>query len=186
MPATTRFDRYVDRLVEGGEEAAVELLTPQEIAGARLFIDEKRTQCLQCHNGPMMTNGGFHNIGTGNFTGEHLDFGRVFGVRAVLMDEFNCLGSYSDADPDDCLELRFLNTSPHVPLEGAFKVPSLRNVASTAPYMHDGSLGTLEAVIAHYRDAPRRDGPPHELRPLDLSQTEAEQLLAFLRSLGPD
>ena len=180
------FDRYVDRLAERGEAAAVELLTPPEIAGAKLFIDEQRTQCLQCHNGPMMANGGFHNIGTGNFTGERLDFGRVFGLRAVLMDEFNCLGPYSDAKPDECLELRFLNTSPHVPLEGAFKVPSLRNVVATAPYMHDGSLATLEAVMTHYGKAPQRIGRAHELRPLELSKTESEQLIAFLKSLNSE
>lgn len=134
----------------------------------------------------MLTNGSFHNIGTGNFAGERLDFGRVFGVRAVLLDEFNCLGPHSDAPPDSCLELRFLNTSAPVPLDGAFKVPPLRNVAATAPYMHDGSMPTLEAVMAHYNEPPRDAGAPHELRPLGLSAIEVARLIAFLRSLSPE
>ena len=67
---------------------------------------------------------------------------------------------------------------------GRFKTPSLRNVAMTAPYMHDGSLGTLEAVIEHYE----RGGTPNprldeEIRPLELTAVEKRQLLAFLESL---
>lgn len=68
--------------------------------------------------------------------------------------------------------------------EGRFRPPSLRNVAVTAPYMHDGSLATLEDVIDHYN----RGGAPHPqqhatIRPLALSATERAALLAFLRSL---
>lgn len=67
---------------------------------------------------------------------------------------------------------------------GAFKTPSLRNVAETAPYMHDGSLATLEEVIEHYADG----GTPNpaldeEIRPLDLGPTERRHLIAFLRAL---
>lgn len=67
---------------------------------------------------------------------------------------------------------------------GVFKVPSLRNIAVTAPYMHDGSLPTLRAVIDHY-DA---GGQPHPnksplIQPLHLSHAEKQQLEAFLRSL---
>lgn len=69
--------------------------------------------------------------------------------------------------------------------EGAFKVPSLRNVAVTAPYMHDGSLRTLESVVDFY-DRGGGQGAPHldvELRPLRLSSDEKKALIAFLRSL---
>jgi cytochrome c peroxidase len=67
---------------------------------------------------------------------------------------------------------------------GSFKTPSLRNVAGTAPYMHDGSIGTLEEVIEHYD----RGGTPNprldeEIRPLRLSPDEKRQLIAFLRAL---
>ncbi len=68
---------------------------------------------------------------------------------------------------------------------GAFKTPSLRNVARTAPYMHDGSVATLEEVVEFYSDG----GNPNpyqdpDIRPLHLSAGERSALLAFLRSLS--
>jgi cytochrome c peroxidase len=68
---------------------------------------------------------------------------------------------------------------------GRFKTPSLRGVAATAPYMHDGSLATLEDVIAFYR----RGGEPHGnrdplLEPIELSEREAAGLVAFLQALS--
>jgi len=181
-PAPTRFDRYVETLlskekrIDGG-------LSNDEIAGAKIFIDAQRSQCLQCHNGPLFANGGFHNIGTGNFDGSELDFGRVFGVRAVLLDEFNCLGRYSDAKPTQCRELRFLNRNAHVPLEGAYKVPGLRQLSQTKPYMHDGRFERLEQVIDFYRAA-KDDSANGELQPFVISDREADQLKAFLLSLS--
>lgn len=67
---------------------------------------------------------------------------------------------------------------------GKFKVPGLRNIAATAPYMHDGSLPTLEAVVDHYN----RGGNGHastdpQVEPLGLSADERADLVAFLRSL---
>lgn len=185
LPQETRFDRYVNTLLERNQQAAAKYLTEDEVQGARLFIDSDKTPCLQCHNGPMLTNMGFHNIGTGNFDGEYLDFGRVFGLRAVLMDEFNCLGPYSDAKPDQCLELKFLNKDSHIPLEGAYKVPSLRNLAATSPYFHDGRFGTLDDVLQHYRTANIELAPgTHEIPEFQLSDLEADQLSAFLLTLS--
>jgi cytochrome c peroxidase len=67
---------------------------------------------------------------------------------------------------------------------GAFKTPTLREVDRTAPYMHDGSLSTLDAVIDYYdrggNPAPSRDA---DLKPLGLTADEKRQLIAFLRSL---
>jgi cytochrome c peroxidase len=184
-PRETRFDRYVAALLETGERKARTHLSAQEVAGLRLFIDEPRTRCLRCHNGPLLTNGGFHNVGTGTFAGERPDFGRAFGLRAVLLDEFNCLGPFSDAAPEDCLELRFLNRDAHVPLEGAFKTPSLRNVAATAPYGHDGRFRDLDQVLRHYNvPPPVTDVGPHELGPLGLSDRELGELRAFLAALS--
>ena len=82
------------------------------------------------------------------------------------------------------MALRFLNDSAHVPLEGAFKVPSLRGVSLTAPYMHDGSMTDLDAVLEHYRSPPGQEGV-HELEPLDLTDAELARLKAFLESLSP-
>lgn len=183
--APSRFDRYLDELAQGKKDST--LLSEQEMSGARLFIDAKKTQCLQCHNGPVLSNGDFHNIGTGNFSGKHLDFGRVFGLQAVLIDEFNCLGPYSDATADQCTELRFLKQDAHVPLEGSYKTPSLRNVAATAPYFHDGSRATLEEILAHYSVPPdMKITGGHELRRLDLSVEEMSQLASFLRALSEE
>ncbi|MEB3223785.1 MAG: cytochrome c peroxidase [Candidatus Sericytochromatia bacterium] len=71
---------------------------------------------------------------------------------------------------------------------GAFKTPTLRNVARSGPYMHDGSIATLEAVVAHYN----RGGGPNaqldpRLAPLGLTPPEEQDLVAFLRALSaPD
>jgi len=178
----SRFDQYLDDIADGAADS--ERLSDTEKRGARLFLDASKTQCMQCHNGPTFSNGGFHNIGTGNFSGEHLDYGRVFGLQAVLMDEFNCLGPFSDAAPDQCTTLRFLNRQSHTPLEGAFKTPSLRHVARTPPYFHDGSKADLAAVMEHYVSPPdpRQQGN-HELNPLSLTESEIQQLIAFLGTL---
>lgn len=182
----SRFDHYVDATLAGDSNARA-LLTADELAGLELYLDAEKTHCLRCHNGPWLTNGGFHNIGTGVFNGPELDFGRVFGVRSVVMDEFNCLGSYSDAAPGECSQLRFLNRNSHVPLEGAFKVPSLRNLAASAPYMHDGRFADLPAVIEFYRrPLDQEEAASHELPPLDLSDMEARQLIAFLLTLSAE
>jgi cytochrome c peroxidase len=70
---------------------------------------------------------------------------------------------------------------------GAFKTPTLREVVRTAPYMHDGSLATLEAVIAFYdRGGNANPYLDEELRPLHLTEEEKATLLAFLRALSGD
>jgi cytochrome c peroxidase len=183
-PQPGRFDKFVNSLVRADFSTAKKVLSENEMAGALLFVNSTKTNCLRCHNGPLLTNGGFHNIGTGKFTGSDMDFGRVFGVRVTLLDEFNCVGPYSDADPDDCSELRFLNIDEHVPLDGAFKVPTLRGLVRTAPYFHDGRHESIEDVLEHYRSPPDSGGAnPHELNPLNLTELELEQLAAFLKTL---
>ena len=63
-------------------------------------------------------------------------------------------------------------------------MPSLRNVAERAPYMHAGQFATLAEVLEHYNRAPAGPGGHTELKPLGLSTTELGQLEAFLRSLS--
>jgi cytochrome c peroxidase len=186
LPEPARFDRYVQALQARKTVPENVMLSEDEIAGARLFMSPEKTQCLQCHNGFLGSNGEFHNIGTGNFSGPRLDFGRMFGLRAVLMDEFNCVGPYSDAQENDCAELRFLNKDSHIPLQGSFKTPTLRGLAHTAPYFHDGRFTTLREVLDYYNEppAPETNGP-HELRTLDLSDEELQQLEQFLLTLSP-
>ncbi len=70
---------------------------------------------------------------------------------------------------------------------GAFKTPTLREVAKTAPYMHDGSLATLEEVITFYdRGGNANPYLDEELRPLHLTAEEKAALLAFLKALSGD
>ena len=68
---------------------------------------------------------------------------------------------------------------------GAFKVPTLREVAKTGPYMHDGSLATLEDVVSYYdRGGNPNRGLDEELRPLHLTAEEQRALVSFLKSLS--
>ncbi len=183
-PGPSRFDRYVEAQLAGDQPAAEAILTADEVAGMKLFMSGQ-ARCLTCHNGPLMTNQGFHNIGTGVFDGETPDFGRMLGIQAVLMTEFNCRGRYSGRPPAACDKLRFMNrTEIQGVMRGAFKVPGLRNVSHTAPYMHDGRHATLAEVVQHYREPPATNGQPlHELSPVRLTDREAEQLVAFLHTL---
>ena len=183
LPAPSRFDHYVEALVSG-EGDPDEHLSPLEVEGLRLFVDSGRTLCLRCHNGPMLTNQSFHDVGTRGGEGDLADFGRFLGVQAVLVDPFNCLGRYSDARPEACAELRFLDKS-HVPGEiGKFKTPTLRGLALSAPYMHHGLEGREPAVVEHYR-RPAGGGPEMEgleVTPLEITDDEARALVAFLAS----
>jgi cytochrome c peroxidase len=168
-------------MLEGDTEQAKTFLTPDEEAGLKLFISEQ-AQCIRCHNGPLFTSNSFHNIGVMTASGLALDYGRLQGAQEVLENEFNCLGDYSDAEPDQCVELRFIKTSG-VELPGAFKVPTLRNVAETAPYMQSGQILTLAEVLQHYNKAEPGPLGHNELNPLNLSETQLKQLEAFLGSL---
>jgi cytochrome c peroxidase len=156
------------------------ILSEQEIAGLRLFIGEG--QCINCHNGPLLTDNHFHNTGVPAVPDLPEDSGRADGARLVLEDEFNCLGPYSDAEPEDCDELRFMSAEGHELLR-AFKTPSLRGAATRPPYMHAGQIETLEEVLDHYASAPEAPAGHSELRPLELTEEERAQLVAFLATI---
>jgi cytochrome c peroxidase len=176
--APSRFDRYLDALTDTGR-APQGVLSADEVAGLRLFVG--KASCVNCHNGPLLTNNEFHNTGVPVRTGLPAEKGRLAGADAVLRDEFNCRSRWSDSR-SKCAELEFLITGDHV-LERAFKVPSLRNVAERAPYMHAGQFSTLSAVVDHYNRAPKAPAGHSELEPLRLSAQERRQIEAFLRSL---
>lgn len=113
-----------------------------------------KAACVVCHLGPNLTDEEFHNTGVGLGDGETADLGRA-----------KVTGREAD--------------------RGAFKTPTLREVASTGPYMHDGSLETLEDVIEFYDEG----GKPNanldvEMQPLELSDTEKADLVAFLKALS--
>jgi cytochrome c peroxidase len=123
------------------------------------------------------------------------DRGRAEGVKKLARDEFNCLGRYSDAKPEQCGELQFLASDDPGQL-AAFRTPSLRNVAQRAPYMHAGQFRTLEQVVRHYAASPKavlghselaQPGEKHaERQAIRLSTADVQDLVAFLDTLtGP-
>ncbi|HEX7980057.1 MAG TPA: cytochrome c peroxidase, partial [Gemmatimonadaceae bacterium] len=182
--APSRFDRWVDAELAGRSHTPESTLSDDEQDGLRLFIG--KANCVNCHNGALFTDDHFHNTGVpASRTVATVDSGRAVGVRNAVKGEFACTSRYSDAKADDCDELRFAVTEGEG-LVRAFKTPSLRNVASRAPYMHAGQLADLDAVLTHYSSAPRAPFGHSELKPLRLSDTEKRQLIAFLRTLsGP-
>jgi cytochrome c peroxidase len=182
-PGPSRFDAYVEAAARGDDARMDATLTRDEIAGLKLFLG--KGQCLQCHGGPLFTNNAFHNTGVPAAAGLPADTGRLAGAKKVRDDEFNCLGRFSDARPEQCGETRFLvEDSAHQLRQ--FRVPSLRNVAERAPYMHAGQFATLREVVEHYNRAPAAPAGHSELKPLGLSAAEVDQLVAFLGTLsGP-
>ena len=110
ISGNSKFDQYLLGNVN---------LTPEELNGFNVFMEEARGDCFHCHgsnNNPLWTDNDFHNNGL-DATFTDLGLGAVTG------------------DPND---------------NGKFKTPSLRNLAFTAPYMHDGRFATLDEVIDFY------------------------------------
>ncbi len=185
----SRFDRYAQGVVDGDARAQTSL-TEQEIRGLRVFIDQG--QCATCHNGPLFSDQHFHNTGVAPRDVTAPDRGRAGAIELVQQDEFNCMGPFSDAR-GQCDELRFIAADDPA-MEGAFKTPSLRNVALRPPYMHAGQIASLQEVIAHYNRSPKaaighselaHDGDRHaERKPIRLSALEMQDLAAFLQALS--
>jgi cytochrome c peroxidase len=176
----SRVDRYVDGVIKR-DMAASQILSASEKNGLRIFIG--KGQCITCHSGPLLSDQHFHNTGIAPRVRANPDLGRHDAIAKVRDDEFNCLGRFSDARPEQCEELRFLATDDHG-MEAAFKTPSLRNVALRAPYMHAGQIATLEEVVRHYSQAPSAAAGHSELKPFGLSEAEVQDLIAFLSSLS--
>ncbi|MEO6186638.1 MAG: cytochrome c peroxidase [Steroidobacteraceae bacterium] len=188
----SRFDRYAEAIA-AGKRGEHQILTAQEIRGLRLFLNQG--QCSTCHNGPLLTDHAFHNTGVPPVDATAPDAGRAVGVLKLQQDEFNCLGRYSDARPGQCTELQFLAIEDPTQV-GAFRTPSLRNVAARAPYMHAGQFPTLDRVIEHYARSPAaiighselaRPGEDNAIRRvIRLSPAEIRDIGAFLETLtGP-
>jgi cytochrome c peroxidase len=182
LHGAARLDLYIDGMLRG-DAAADGMLTSSEKRGLRLFIG--KAQCVTCHSGPLLTDKYFHNTGVAPHDQQRPESGRAAAAAQVLKDQFNCLGPFSDAAPRDCRELQFMaSDDPH--MAGAFKTPSLRNVALRAPYMHAGQLGTLNDVVRHYAAAPRAATGENERRPMTLTEQEIADLAGFLSTLsGP-
>ncbi len=179
VPGPSRFDRYVEALARGGEPSSGTILNADEAIGLRLFMGKAR--CIECHNGPLLTNNEFHNTGIISAPGKIPDRGRIDGIRLVRADPFNCLSAYSDDPLKDCAELRFARTGAEV--VGALRTPSLRNLQGTAPYSHQGQTPSLAQMMRHYDRAPIAMIGHNEAKPLNLSRRERARLEAFLATL---
>jgi cytochrome c peroxidase len=178
------FDEFRDALARG-DRSAMALYPEAAQRGLRLFIG--KGACDACHVGPAFTNGEFHDTGIAFFVRPgQVDPGRYGGIKKLLADRMNLLGPYNDD-----AKRSTATATRHVSLDhrnfGEFKVPSLRNLESSAPYMHNGSLATLREVVRRYSeispDGLRSDGE-QILRPLHFSQGEVDDLTAFLETLS--
>jgi cytochrome c peroxidase len=183
LPGPSRFDAYVEAVLNGDGTTMRKTFNTGEAAGLRLFIGE--ANCIQCHNGPLFTDNHFHNTGIPTAAGLPEDTGRASGAQQVLAGEFNCLSPYSDAGQEDCAELTYMISEGHE-LVRQFKPPSLRSVANRGPFMHAGQFTSLHQVLSHYNTAPAAPAGHSELEPLDLAADELDQIIAFLHTLdGP-
>lgn len=137
--------------------------------GEILFFSGEKAGCFQCHGGWNFSGGvryeggpdtpmAFHNTGL-----------------------YNLPGKFSYPEPNTGL----YRTSGLAADVGKFKAPTLRNIAVTAPYMHDGSIATLEEVIGHYAAGGRTANPNKStiLHPLVLNVEDKRDLVEFLKSL---
>ena len=180
-------DSPFDRYYFGGETGA---LTPAQVRGFALFLNEGR--CVSCHtveqDHALFTDHRFHNIGVG--INQIQD--QVPGLATAFL-EAKARGANVDkavlGDKKTSELGRFAVTSLVDEL-GAFKTPTLRNVAVTAPYMHDGSLKTLREVMVHYNNGGvNRQGERVNaylsggIRPLHLTDTQIDDLVAFMEAL---
>lgn len=168
------FDRYL-----AGDKSA---LTEDQVKGFKLF--DGKAGCFRCHNGPFLSDHMFHAIGVPETETLQKDSDRIatrhfFAKNAGYSNETD--GYRVPADYGR--ELITKDASDRF----GFITPSLREVAKTPPYMHNGAFTTLEEVIDFYDkgggEIPNLDG---RIFKLNLTDEEKQQLVAFLESLSGD
>ena len=176
------FDQFVERLRDRSKRLLAPEFNQQALRGLLLFVG--KGQCTLCHSGPTFTDHEFHNIGLDR-GGSALDQGRYPAVEQVKNDPFNGQGHFSDDPSLEANQALHYVTTRDSNL-GEFKTPTLRNIARTAPYMHDGRFKTLEEVVEFYSTLPDQPALGHReesLQPLGLRQDEIKDLVAFLKTL---
>lgn len=188
----TAFDDFRDAVAANDRSAMARY---PEAAQRGLALFTGRGQCGACHTGANFSNGEFHDTGLVFFLNDperkpgaprRVDPGRHGGIAQLKANPFNLLGRHND-DPGGIASIPVRHVAQLHRNWGEFKVPSLRSLTATAPYMHDGSKATLRDVILHYseldEDRLHSDGEAI-LRPLKLSDAEVADLQAFLESLS--
>lgn len=165
LSGNSKYDKYN----QGGELNALSESEKRGMVlfGLRLRSDDefkpnvtlKKADCTSCHSGANFTNEQFHNIGIGwnKEKNDFADYGRFV---------ISPIGSKNNAEL------------------GAFKTPTVRDIEKTFPYMHDGSLKTLEEVVEHYN----KGGNPNpnldkDIKKLNLTKSEVADVVAFMKAL---
>jgi cytochrome c peroxidase len=150
-----------------------------------LFIG--KAACVDCHSGPAFTDNKFHNTGVPQI-GVNLprvDNGRFDDLARTLTNAFNGASKYSDNQPMGTEKLAGLMVTDD--LKGLFRTGMLRQIDATGPYMHTGSLSTLEDVVQFYNwgggTADFSGVKSNAMVPLLLTNEEQADLVAFLRTL---
>jgi cytochrome c peroxidase len=177
---SSRFDDWVR-----GDRGA---LSFAEQRGAQLFVG--KAGCVTCHSGPYLSDQQFHNVGlkpqpvAAVFLDAN-DRGAAQGLELALGDRLNVRGKFSDGDDGRLPDV----VRPE--MEGAFRTPTLRCVAQRPSFFHTGQMRTLDEVVAFFARGGDHFGFPGKsvLSPLELSDEERDDLVAFLRALdgpGPD
>lgn len=183
VTAPSPFDRFA-AAVAADDPVALQNYPARAVAGLRIFVG--RGRCSICHLGPRFTNDEFADVAVPYFVDGGVDKGRFTGIRALRNNPYNRLGAFSDAEPDSNRSLMTRFVSRQGRNFGEFRVPGLRNVARTAPYMHDGSIATLAGVVDHYSELNEErlhTTGAQLLRALRLTEQEKGELLAFLETL---
>jgi cytochrome c peroxidase len=184
VTSRTAFDDFRDAL-ERDDAAGMARYPPAAQRGLKIFVGKGR--CTVCHFGANFTNGEFDDVGVPYFAEPgRVDAGRYGGIATLRENRFNLLGAYNDGA--DATHTR--HVEPQHRNWGEFRVPSLRNVARTAPYMHDGSKATLADVVRHYSEVDQErlhgDDGARIIRALHLTPQERADLIAFLETLSSD
>jgi cytochrome c peroxidase len=152
--------------------------------GLKLFVG--RGNCSACHSGPNFTDGEFRATVVPPFASQRVpDAGRYAGIKTLRTSRFNLLGRYNDdVAGTSARATREVKLDPSD--RGKWRTPSLRNVAVTAPYLHNGGAASLHDVVRRYAKSggkrPRGDDE-HDVRRADLSGRDIDDLVAFLDTL---
>lgn len=184
------FDKFAASLIESRDFLESEF-SKSARRGLKLFIG--KAQCVECHSGKLFSNGDFHNIGLPIIGKDKIDEGRSGGIRLVSKDIFSAAGPFNNPNNVEATRrLKFISKPEN--MLGAFKTPSLRNVAITAPYMHDGRFDTLEQVVDFYSKKDEIGNKQILLGEREatmdlipkLSEQEIGDLVSFLKTLNSE